>query len=130
MPSTPTRRAVLRISGVAVSLGIAGCSSGASSGPGVSNETAKERALAAEESHLAETLGNVGCLDEWGTTATTASKRATISNRSSDGVYVAVTHPYWYYTDEVEADGSTNALYVVTAETTERKRGDPVHASC
>lgn len=37
---------------------------------------------------------------------------------------------YWYDTDALEADGSTNALYVVTDETTECKRGDPDHASC
>lgn len=130
MPSTCPRRSVLRASVVALSLGIAGCTSDSTANPVVSNETAKERALAAEESYLTERLQNVSCLADWGTTSTTVSKRATVTNRTSAGVYVEVTHPYWYSTEQTDADGGTNARYVVTAESVERERGDSVSISC
>lgn len=130
MPSTFPRRKTLRYTGVAFSLGIAGCTTGSSSGPEFSNETAKERALAAEESYLTGKLQNISCLEEWGTTETTVSKQATVTKRTSDGVYVEVTHPYWYTTEQSEADSSTEALYVVSDEGTERRSGDSVSASC
>ena len=130
VPSTCTRRKILHLSGGAFGLGIAGCSSAESSEPDVSNRTARRRALAAEESYLTDHLQNASCLEDWGTTETTVSKRATVTKRTSDGVYVEVTHPYWYYTDETEADLGSDALYVVTDETTERKRGESISPSC
>ena len=130
MPSTCTRRTVLGVFGIALGLGIMGCTSAESSEPAVSNRTAKRRALAAEESYLTDKLQSVSCLEEWGTTATTASRDATVTNRTSDGVHVEITHPYWYHSERVEADASTNALYIVTADSVERKRGDSVSVSC
>lgn len=136
MPSTPTRRRLLRVSGATVSVGIAGCTSGytANGGqpadPSVSNVTATERALAAERSYLRERLQNASCLADWGTTPTTVSKRATVTDRTSSGVYVEVTHPYWYSTDRTDADGGTNAMYLVTEESTRRERGETVSIPC
>lgn len=133
MPSPCTRRKVLHSSGLALGVGIAGCSSAESTDQAehdVSNWTAKERALDAEETLLTDHLQNASCLENWGTTETTVSKRATVTKRTSDGVYVEVTHPYWYHTDDTEADLGSNALYVVTDETTERKRGDSLSPSC
>lgn len=136
MPSTPTRRRLLRDSAAAVSLGIAGCTSGYTADSGqpadssVSNATATERALDAEQSYLTERLQDASCLADWGTTPTTVSERATVTNRTSSGVYVEVTHPYWYSTEGMDADGGTNAVYLVTEERTERERGETVSIPC
>lgn len=130
MPSTFTRRKILRSTGIALGLGIAGCTTAESSEPSVSNQTAKNRALDAEESHLADQLQNASCLEDWGTTETTVSKRATVTKRTSEGVYVEVTHPYWYTKDDTESDQGSDALYVVTDETTERESGDSVSTYC
>ena len=75
VPSSCTRRKILRASGGVLALGAPGCSSAESSEPGVSNRTAKRRALAAEASYLTDHLQNASCLDDWGTTATTVSER-------------------------------------------------------
>lgn len=130
VPSTCTRRKILHATGGVFALGLAGCTSAEPSEPAVSNRTAKRRALAAEASYLTDHLQNASCLDDWGTTATTVSERATVTRRTSNGVYVEVTHPYWYYKGETEADLGSDALYVVTEETIERTRGDSVSPSC
>ena len=160
MPSTYSRRDVLRVCGVAFGLGTAGCigdSSNENSSGGttvtttdsttthspsttskrttiaastVSDKQAKERALTAEEAFLTKQLQNASCLTDWGTTPTTVSKRATVTKRTADGVYVEVTHPYWYSTEQSEADAGSNALYVVTVDGTERVRGENVSAPC
>ena len=93
----------------------------------ISNETVMERALAAEETYLEAAFRNASCVESWGTEATVGIDRgATVVNRTADGVYVEVTHPYWYGTDDTEADGGSNALYLVTSETVHRVRGDDV----
>jgi len=92
----------------------------------VSDDEAKERALAAEEAHLSERLEAADCLENWGTTATTASEEATVAERTGDGVRVLLQHPYWYSTDDTEADASSSAQYLVDAETAERVGGDDV----
>lgn len=102
----------------------------------VPDEEAKERALTAEEEYLTEQFQNASCLTNWGTYPTTANKRATIVERSADGVYVEVVHPFSYTTEQTEAeggsrereeaDGGSNALYLVTASSIERVRGDSV----
>lgn len=73
--STCPRRSPLRASGVVLGLGVAGCSGDPTADPSISNETATERALAAEESYLTERLQDAPCLAEWGTASTTVSER-------------------------------------------------------
>ena len=159
MPSTYPRRDVLRLCGVTLGLGTAGClgdsSNENSSGePNVSNSTtpeatttqttsttperttiavsdvpdeeAKERAIGAEEEFLTAQLQNSSCLTNWGVSETTASTRATVTKRTADGVYVEVTHAYSYSTENVEADGASIAVYVVTADSIQRDRGDSI----
>jgi hypothetical protein len=127
MSSTHTRRGLLRFFGAALGLGTAGCLDRRTSAtPSVSDEEAKERALAAEEAFLAGRLRNASCLTNWGTYPTTMSESATVVNRTADGVFVEVVHPYSYSTENVSADGGSNALYVVTADGTRRVRGDDV----
>lgn len=133
MPSTCTRRKLLHAAGIALSIGIAGCHSAETTGqtePDVSNWTAKERALDTEGTYVTDELQNQSCLENWGTTATTASKQTNVTKRTSDGVYVEVTYPYWYTTEQTEGDSSTEARYVVTDENTERRSGDSVSPSC
>lgn len=91
------------------------------------NESAEERALAAEEAYLEAQLRNASCVESWGTDATVGiEEEATTVNRTEDGVYVEVTHPFWYGTDRVEADSGSTAIYLVTPESVERIRGDEV----
>ncbi|WP_227356786.1 hypothetical protein [Haladaptatus salinisoli] len=53
-------------------------------------------------------------------------ERATVTERTAEGVSVEVTHPYSYSTEKTAADGGSNALYVVTPERSRRVRGDSV----
>lgn len=166
MPSTYSRRDVLRVGGVTFGLGTAGClgdspggndshdttvSNSTTSGStstrtdspttrttsttserttvapsDVSDEAARERALTAEEAFLTEQLRNAPCLTNWGTSETTASTYATVTDRTADGVYVDVQHAYWYSTEDAEADGASTAVYVVTADSIRRDRGDSI----
>lgn len=89
----------------------------------VSDEEARDRALAAEEEFLTARLENASCLNGWGTTPATVDESAAVVDRSADGVTVSVTHPYWYSTDRAEADLASEAVYVVT-EDEARRVGD------
>lgn len=154
MPSSRTRRSVLALLGSGFGLGTAGCFGDSRTDPAaaesthsktaddattettatrttvppavVSDADAKERALAAEEAYLTERLRSASCLSNWGTYPTTASKRATVADRTADGVRVEVVHPYSYSTDRTEADGASRAVYAVTADDAERVSGDAV----
>lgn len=88
--------------------------------------TAEAQALAAEERYLVSRLQNASCLLSWGTTPATASKEATIVNRSADGVVVDVTHPYWYSIEGEEADLVSEAFYLVNETGVRRTSGDEV----
>ncbi|QLG29685.1 hypothetical protein HUG10_18940 (plasmid) [Halorarum halophilum] len=106
-----------------VSATIAGCLGGA----GVGDAEARERALAAEGDHIAEQLENATCVEGWGPTSYAGVEReATVTNRTADGVYVEVTHPYWYSTGRDEADVGSNARYLVTADAVRRVGGTDV----
>lgn len=104
-------------------LPIAGCLGG----PGVSSRDAKERALSAEEDHIARQFENATCVEDWGLTSYVGiEEEATVTNRTGGEAYVAVTHPYWYSTEEVEADVASDARYLVTADGVERVGGTDV----
>lgn len=92
----------------------------------LSDGEAKERALNAEEQYLRDYLSDATCLNNWGTYPTTADKEATVTSRTETGVLVDVKHPYSFSTDSSEADGASEAVYVVTPETVERKRGEDI----
>ncbi|PSQ27184.1 hypothetical protein BRD03_07925 [Halobacteriales archaeon QS_9_68_17] len=92
----------------------------------VSDAAARDRALAAEEEFLEAELGNASCLNDWGTTPSTASESAEVVERSAEGVTVSVTHPYWFSTDDAEADGASNAFHVVTGDETRRASGTEI----
>lgn len=154
MLSTYSRRGVLLTCGLAVGLGTGGClgespqngdgresdttdSTETNSRPVTSNpptvsssvvsdEEARERALAAEEAHLTDAFENASCVEEWGLTPYVGQEReATVTDRTEDGVRVRVTHPYWYSTEQVDADSRSDARYLVTAEDS-RRIGDDV----
>lgn len=98
-----------------------------SDGTDVGDEEAKERALAAEEDYLTSQFENASCIEEWGLTAYGGiAENATISNRTVDGVYVEVTHPYWYGTGQDEVDYGSTALYLVTPDNVQRIDGDDI----
>lgn len=94
--------------------------------PELSNETAKERALHAEERYLERRLANEGCVAEWGTWGTVTSEEATLRNHSVEGVTVDVKHPYWWGNDDVSYDGASRARYLVTPDVSTRLDGDRV----
>jgi hypothetical protein len=161
MPSKLTRRALLGICSSAIGVSTAGCISDSDSpttssrsnhaanstnstdteastvSPStVSDERAKQRALAAEEDYLQGQLSDASCLSDWGTTASVTNSKATVQTRTSDGVRVNVTHPYWWtkrWTEtnsnkshQSNADAASEARYLVTSETDERLSGDRV----
>ncbi|WP_224448156.1 hypothetical protein [Haloprofundus salilacus] len=158
MSSARSRRRILRLCGVAFGLGTAGCvqttpvesvdkaSNESTPTPEptaipasvVSDEEAEERALEAEGAYITEQLEDASCVTDWGTTATVTNKEATVTDRTADGVHVEVTHPYWYSSQQregnetvvEEADGGTNARYVVTAADARRADGDTISVYC
>lgn len=96
-------------------------------GPGVSNDDARERALTAEEQHIAETFESASCVEAWSLTSFVGLEaEATVVNRTSDGVYVDVRHPYSYSTAAVDADVESKAQYLVTDDDVERVDGTDV----
>ena len=123
-----------------VSLVLAGCLGGSDvRNPGgtgmdvhdeteLGDESARERALSAEEAFITQQLENAPCVEGWGLTEYGGiAKDAVIENRTADGVYVEVTHPYWYGTEQDEVDGGTTARYLVTAENVQRIDGDKLN---
>lgn len=142
MPSNRSRRSLLGVCGTVIGVTTPGCISNTSISGGptisqsdISDESAKERALAAEEEFIEDRLSAASCLDDWGTWASVGiDEEATIQERTSKGVVVDVTHPFWYTavrteqsssrTGISEADGATNAQYLVTIDATERLDGD------
>lgn len=94
--------------------------------PPVADGEATERALAAEETYLRDRLSAADCLENWGTTPTTASREATVVARTDEHVRVDVQHPYWYSTSNAEADGVSEAVYEVTADEERRVEGDEI----
>lgn len=103
---------------------LAGCPGGGQMGPSVSDANATDRALAAEEAYVSEHLSTAECVTEWGTDPTVVDRNATVTNRTADSVAVTVTQPYWYGTTDTEADGASEARYLVTANETTRVDGD------
>lgn len=107
---------------------LAGCVSGPLVGPGSepasTDERAVERALAAEEEYVVSALESAPCVESWGLTPYGGIEaNGTVTDRTDGRVVVTVTHPYWYGTDELEADGGTEARYRVTAGSVERLDG-------
>ena len=94
------------------------------------DRAAEQRALAHEEAYLEDRLANASCLTSYGTTDTVGGERASVISHRLDGRTVRVTHPYWYGTDEVEADSFSEAVYLVSGDTVRRVRGDPVNLPC
>ncbi|WP_049986231.1 hypothetical protein [Halobellus rufus] len=120
MGSTP--RTALHLSLAALLL-TAGCLGGDT----VSTGDAKERALEAEAEYVTQQFENASCVDEWGLESYTGVEReATVANRTSEGVYVDVSQPFWYSTAEVDADVGSEARYLVTENDTRRLDGTDV----
>lgn len=123
MADTGSRTAVLCLCCLLMLLPVAGCMGDS----GVSKGAAKERALSAEEEHIAGQMENAPCVEGWGLTSYAGvEEEARVTNRTADGVYVAVTHPYAYSTAEVEADVGSDARYLVTEDAVERVGGTEV----
>ena len=126
MPPSFSRRHVLCSAGILTGIGLAGCLGGAISEVYLTDGVAEQRAIEAEESYLVEKLESASCLTGWGTEETTAQTTATVAERTAEGVVVEVTHAYWYSTDFVEADGASEARYVVTENEARRIQGDTI----
>lgn len=100
---------------------------GCAGGPGVSNDEAKDRALAAEEAYITEQLENASCVQSWSLRSFVGiEEEATTLNETATGIYVEVSHPYSYATNTTEADVGTEARYFVTANMTDRLAGTTV----
>lgn len=120
-----SRRGMVQLIGMMSIVLLSGCRSDGTAK--ISNSSAKDRALAAEEQYITEQLGNASCVDSWGLVSFTGlQKEATVTNRTSDGVYVVVRHPYVYSTEEVDADVESEAHYLVTSDDIDRISGTEV----
>jgi len=106
--------------------GIAGCTETEILPPTISDEKAKKRALDAEEEYVFEHLQNAPCLTSWGTAGTPARKAATVIKRTTEGVRVEVTHPYWFSTNDMEVDATSRAVYLVSPDSVQRVSGDEI----
>lgn len=149
MPSAFSRRDVVELFAVALSLGTAGCLADSQnsdeskstaqttvSPSDVSDDKAKILALDAEEVYLSKHFANATCLEDWGTYPTTASKEASVTNRTAEGVYMDVVHPFSYRTKpkevgegkkvQTEADGASEASYLITDNSSIRLQGDAI----
>lgn len=92
----------------------------------LTDAAAAEVALAAEAASLYRRLNASLDPDDFGLSATTAQAAATVLNRSDGGVYVRVRHPYSWNADGQHADGLSEAVYFVTTERVDRRRGTDV----
>lgn len=92
--------------------------------------TAQQRALRAEDAHVADHLEQAPCLGEWGTREGAVTERASVTGLAPFGVRVRVTMPYAYRVtvdgERVFADTGSNAVYEVTVFGTRRIDGDEV----
>lgn len=91
---------------------------------------AKERATSQEERYLEAELANASCVDSSGTHVTTDQKRASVIEHQHNGTIVRVQHPYWYGTEDVEADARSEAVYVVDGDTVRLLRRTPLDLPC
>ncbi|QLH83596.1 hypothetical protein [Halosimplex pelagicum] len=87
---------------------------------------AEQRALDAEERYLSAEFENASCVESWGTSSPVVEEESSVVNRTGDGAYVEVSHPYFYGTDSDEVDGASEAVYRVTADNETRVSGDTV----
>lgn len=118
-----SRTKILCICCLLVVVSTAGCLGGS----GVSNSDAKERVLAAEEEHITEQFENASCVESWSPISFVGlEKQAKVTNRTDEGVYVAVKHPYSYSTEQDEADVESDAQYLVTPDGVQRISGTTV----
>ncbi|MGZ0747129.1 DUF7537 family lipoprotein [Haloparvum sp. AD34] len=120
---------------VAVLLVLAGCSGMPSGGsqttqssekttvqtPSISTETAKEQALEAEETRIKRILENASNIT--GSVGVYGEKKATVLNRSSEGIRIRVVMSYSYEYHCNGKDGNvdsltTQAVYFVTNDST------------
>ena len=103
---------------LALLIAFAGCTGLGSTGPDITDEAAKERALSAEETRVTHALGNTSYVTS-SSVGVYGEPNATVINRTSTSVEVRVNVPYSY---EYSCDSSsgavdgleTNATYEVT----------------
>jgi hypothetical protein len=91
----------------------------------LTNETARDAALAHEEAYVHNRLRTKGyryfAVPGW------MSASATVLNRSDRGAYVRVEMPYTYAQGDAVADASVEAVYVVSTDAVRRVNGTGLH---
>jgi hypothetical protein len=92
--------------------------------------SAQQRAVRAEETHVATQLETATCLDDWGVNEGTETKSAAVTGVSPFGVRVTVSIPYAYSVDRdgdpIFADTASEAVYEVTLLNARRVSGDDI----
>jgi hypothetical protein len=92
--------------------------------------SARQRALNAEEAHVAGHVDRAPCLEDWGTGTGAVTERASVTGLAPLGVRVQVTLPYAYRVtidgETVFADTASDAVYEVTVLGTHRVSGDEI----
>ncbi|WP_152420767.1 hypothetical protein [Haloarcula japonica] len=91
----------------------------------VLNDSAKKRALSAEEDYVFNQLQNASCASG-APGGQTGTKYAKIINETNRGKYVEANVPYHYSTKELEADYESKALYLIDGPNIMRLKGDEI----
>lgn len=97
----------------------------------VSDDEAKRQAYEAETEHVTEIVESSDCVSGGVGVGYPHTEFTSIEDRTEDGVYVSVDHPYWYTTDEgTHVHTGSQATYLVTTETAERIEGSEIADPC
>ncbi|KAB1193313.1 hypothetical protein GJR96_07595 [Haloferax sp. MBLA0076] len=96
----------------------------------VTDRYAKRQALQQEEAYLQSELARSSCVTNFDTSGTVGDEKATVVDRSLDGRWVRVSHPYWYDTDQTHADTSSEAVYYVGLNSVYRVNGESPGPVC
>lgn len=91
----------------------------------LSNESVKEVAFGYQDAWIYNILHNQSHITDFGTGGPLPQK-ASILNRSENGVYVKIQYGYWYSTSDSEADVPTTATYFVSRTNVRRINGTEI----
>lgn len=84
---------------------------------------AKEAALDYEAAYVHNQLRNEMGVRDFEVPGGPSSQRATIVNKTSQGMYVEIQVPYYYSKGQAEVDGVSKATYLVNTSEIRRVRG-------
>lgn len=93
----------------------------------IREEVVLERAYEYETAWLENAIRGMDCrVSDLALTGTTATAEQEVLNRSAEGAYIRVSHPFGYQAGSSHVDGATEAIYYVSQDRIVRVSGDEV----